>query len=149
MDWLIYFLFLIASSNTAEIYPDFIFNQIPTKEVLWELDQKQKSFGMKYISEMGPSPRKSEGMLDLIFPDLVKINFTDKVYLDTDPEVPPKWMSEVGATYGFPLAMELGAFFKINNFSFKADLLGYYNSYFGYPGGEYAWRAQLLYFLPD
>ncbi|MFI5391196.1 MAG: hypothetical protein ACHQYQ_07535 [Bacteriovoracales bacterium] len=151
MDWLIFiFLFPIAFSNDTGIFPDSIFDQIPSKEVLWELDQKQKSFfGTKYNSKMGPFPRKSEEMLPLISPDLLKINFTDEVYLDTDPAIPPKWMSEVGEVYGFPFALELGAFFRINNFSFKADFLGYFNQYVGFPGREYAWRAQLQFNLPD
>jgi hypothetical protein len=134
MDWLIFIiLFPIALSNAAGIYPDYIFDQIPSKE----------GFGM------GPYPRKSEERLDLISPGLVKINFTDKIYLDTDPAIPPKWMSPEGAMYGFPFAMELGAYFRIDKLPFKVDLLGYYNSYVGYPGREYAWRAQLLFFLPD
>jgi hypothetical protein len=75
---------------------------------------------------------------------LVKINLSQDVYLDTDPLIPDRWISTNGERYGFPFAMELG----FQALSFKADLLGYFNQYLGYPGREYAWRAQLQFPFP-
>lgn len=146
MGWLIFIFLIPISPSLART----VNSEIPTKEILWELEPMPNSlFEIQKKSEIGPSPRKKEENLDLISQELVKINFSDEVYLDTDPEIPSKWMSDVGERYGFPFAMEFGATFKISQLSFKMDLLGYFNQYVGYPGREYAWRAQLLFFLPD
>lgn len=99
--------------------------------------------------EVGPLPRKNEENLKLVAEDLVKFNFSNQVYLDTDPAIDSNWISQIGERYGFPFGLEFGKIFKIANISFNANFLGYYNKFFGLPGQEYALRAQISFPFPN
>lgn len=105
---------------------------------------------LSYASDLiiGPFPRKSNEKSEIVSEDLFKINFSNQVYINTDPEIDSRWISLIGERFGFPFGMEFGKNFNIANFSFNANLIGYYNKFVGFPGKEYAWRAQITFPFP-
>jgi hypothetical protein len=96
-------------------------------------------------AQIGPNPQQQIESAHSVIENIKEIDFSREFYIKSYPDIDPKWMED----FAIPLSMELGKFFKFDHYPVNFNFTGFYKIPFIFHGGEYVWRAEIKFPLPD